>query len=83
MRVFASDDSLDNWRKHFAQFPLILCNGVTLTQVIMADDEKGIAEVVCMDGNAPKIDELSGLMCTRFLQGKVEIVGRLIGQRAN
>lgn len=83
MRIFADPSSLDHWAKQFAHCPIITLDGKTLTQVIMADDQKSIVEIVSMEGDKPRVDENSGMICTTFLRGKVEIIGRPIGQPAN
>lgn len=83
MRVEGNTSSVDCWRMRFAQCPLILLDGKEIKHVIMADDEKGVVEIEVWENGKLKIDVENEVICTKILSGKVEIIGRLIGQPAN
>lgn len=84
MRVDGNNNSEDCWRNKFAQCPLILLDGKEMSHVAMADDEKGVVEVeIWENGKLKVVDYENEVICTKLLTGKVEIVGRLLGQSAN
>jgi len=83
MRVEGNRNSESYWGNSFAEAPLIRIDGKTVDHVVMADDCKGVVEVQIHENGKVLVDQAAGLILTRFINGKVEIVGRRLGEAAN
>lgn len=83
MRVESNASSADCWRFKFSACPHIMLDGTPLKNVVMADDGKGIVEIIVLEKDGkPKIDDF-GMICTKFLMGAVEIVGPRLGDQVH
>ncbi len=82
MRVHCLKADPDFWCNTFAAIPATILDGEWINNVVMADDEKGLVEVIKLDAhNRPVLCD--GEVMTKTLRGSVQIVGRLLGEHVN
>lgn len=83
MRIDSSPRHPDYWGKSFRQCPAVILDGKWMRNVLMADDEQGLVEVVVVNRAGQPLARSSGAVRRKVLRGLVQIVGAKIGDTVN